>query len=136
MRIQGDFLADLEGLGQQLSDPQSILTEVGEQITSEMKRLVPVDTGSLRNSISYTITDDQLTINTLYYGMFQNYGVNGTRSIGAAAVPFGINLRPSSEPFYAFKTREFGLAPQTFFNLESTTNQIADAFAAAVNEDF
>ena len=136
MRIEGNFLADLEGLGQQLSDPQSILTEVGEQITSEMKRLAPVDTGALRNSISYTVTGDQIEINTLYYGLFQNYGVNGTRSMGSIAVPFGISMRPSVEPFYAFKTRKFGLSPQTFFNLQSTTDQIADAFADAVNEDF
>jgi len=130
-----DFIQDLNALGEELSDPQSILTEIGEQITSEIKRLAPVDTGALRNSISYTITGNQILINMLYYGAFQNYGVNGTSQRGANAVEFGVQPRPSSEPFYAFKTRQFGLRAQQFFNMDTITNQVADAFADAVNEE-
>lgn len=131
-----DFIQDLNALGQELSDPQSILTEIGEQITSEMKRLAPVDSGALRNSITYTVTGDEMTINMLYYGAFQNYGVNGTSQRVARAVPaFGI-VQPTSPPFYAFKSREFGLRAQPFFNMDTITNQITDAFADAVTEQF
>ena len=135
MQVDGNLSELLNSLGEELSRPQSILTEVGEQITSEMKRLAPVDTGRLRNSISYTISDDVMTLNMMYYGPFQNYGVNGTGSSrGARRVEFGVQPRPTSEPFYAFRTREFGLRPQTFFNMQTITDQIADAFADAVNE--
>jgi len=99
-----------------------------------MKRLAPVDTGALRNSITYTIQGDQMSINMLYYGAFQNYGVNGAGQFGANKVEFGVQPRPSSEPFYAFKTRQFGLRAQPFFNMDTITNQIADAFADAVTE--
>lgn len=136
MRVEGDFLRDLEALGQQLSDPQSILTEVGETITTQMKSAAPVDTGALRNSISYTIDGDQMTINMLYYGPFQNYGVNGTQTFLSSPVEFGVNPPPRVAPFYSFQTRKFGLPSQTFFNMQSITDTIADAFATAVNEDF
>ena len=132
-----DFIQDLNALGEELSDPQSILTEIGEQITSEMKRLAPVDTGALRNSISYTITGNQILINMLDYGAFQNYGVGGSSSspINLTPVPaFGI-IQPSSPPYYRFRTREFGLRAQQFFNMDTITNQVADAFADAVNEE-
>ena len=33
-----DFILDLNALGEELSDPQSILTEIGTGITEEMKR--------------------------------------------------------------------------------------------------
>ena len=138
MRVEGDFLRDLEALGQQLSDPQSILTEVGETITTQMKSAVPVDTTDLRTSITYTIDGDQMTINMLYYGPFQNYGVGSlqTSPISLKPVEFGVNPRPRVEPFYSFQTRKFGLPSQTFFNMQSITDTIADAFATAVNEDF
>jgi hypothetical protein len=123
-----ELIANLGDLGEELSRPESILTEIGEQITSQMKASVPVDTGALRNSISYTISNDSIVINMLYYGPFQNYGVNGTESRGSNSVEFGVEPRPTSEPFYAFKTRRWGLRPQTFFNMETITNQITQAF--------
>lgn len=123
-----DLIADLEQLGEELSGPESILTEIGEQITSELKSRVPVDTGALKNSISYTIANDKMEINMLYYGPFQNYGVNGTGDSRATSVQFGVEPRPVSEPFYAFKTRRFGLRAQSFFNIETITNQITQAF--------
>lgn len=133
-----DFIQDLNALGQELSDPQSILTEIGEQITSEMKRLAPVDSGALRNSITYTVTGDEMTINMLYYGAFQNYGVGGSSSSPTNLTPvpaFGI-IQPTSPPYYRFRTREFGLRAQPFFNMDTITNQITDAFTDAVTEQF
>ena len=123
-----EFTAKLDGLGQQLSDPQSILTEVGTEIVNAMKAGAPVDTGALKNSISYTINDDTLSINMIYYGSFQNYGVKGTETGSPNPVQFGVSPRPSSEPFFAFKTRRFGLNPRSFFNMDTITNQVAQAF--------
>lgn len=124
-----DFIADLTALGEELSRPQEILTELGTDIVESMRRQAPVDTGALRNSINYFINGNQLEFTMLYYGFFQNYGVNGTEQSTANPVPaFGV-LEPTSPPYYAFRKRRFGLRPQTFFNMDTITEQIANTIA-------
>ena len=124
-----DFIADLTALGEELSRPQEILTELGTDIVESMRRQAPVDTGALRNSINYFINGNQLEFTMLYYGFFQNYGVNGTEQSIANPVPaFGV-LEPTSPPYYAFRKRRFGLRPQTFFNMDTITEQIANTIA-------
>ena len=131
---------NLRALGQEMADTPSWLNKVGEEIVSSIKAVTPVGTGdgagALKNSVSYIIRGDSLLINMLDYGAFQNYGVNGTESSEAIPVEFGIALRPSSEPFFAFKTRRFGLRPRSFFNLDTITNQVAQAFLALPTEQF
>ena len=126
-----EFILDLSALGQELSDPQSILTELGTEITEEMRRLAPVDTGALRNSIGYTINGNQISFDMLYYGPFQNYGVSGTGDGLGNSVPFGVQPPPSNGMNYAFKTRQFGLPSQTFFNYTQITATIMDGLAEA-----
>jgi|TARA_R110000851_G_scaffold246530_1_gene399181 hypothetical protein len=124
-----ELVADLGMLGQELSDPQSLLTELAEPIVAEMKRRAPVDTGALRNSIGYTVNGNQIEFDMLYYGMFQNYGVKGTQDSTALPVPFGL-LQPRVGNTYSFTKRRFGLRPQTFFNYDTITNTITDGIAA------
>tara|TARA_R100000541_G_scaffold52706_1_gene60489 strand:- start:144 stop:545 length:402 start_codon:yes stop_codon:yes gene_type:complete len=128
-----DFIADLSALGEELSDPQEILTEIGTGITEEMKRLAPVDTGALRNSIGYIINGNQITFDMLFYGMFQNYGVSGTEDARGLPVPFGV-LPPSVGNTYAFKKRRFGLRNQTFFNFDTITDTIAAGLGEQITE--
>ena len=124
-----DFIADLTALGQELSQPQEFLTELGTDIVQSMRANAPSDTGALKNSINYVINGNQLEFTMLYYGFFQNYGVNGTEQSTALSVPaFGV-LQPSSPPYYAFRKRRFGLRPQTFFNMDQITEQIANTIA-------
>lgn len=113
-----DFIAELEGFGQELSNISPVLQELGDRITADMKASAPVDSGALKNSIRAVVSDNKLEIDMLYYGAFQNYGVNGTEDNVANKVQFGVTPRPTSEPFYAFKKRKFGLRPQQFFNLD------------------
>lgn len=113
-----DFIAELEGFGQELSNISPVLQELGDRITADMKASAPVDSGALKNSIRAVVSDNKLEIDMLYYGAFQNYGVNGTSDNIANKVQFGVTPRPTSEPFYAFKKRKFGLRPQQFFNLD------------------
>jgi|TARA_R110000824_G_scaffold215568_3_gene402053 hypothetical protein len=124
-----EFILDLNALGEELSDPQNILTEIGTGITVEMKRLAPVDTGALRNSIGYQINGNQITFDMLYYGMFQNYGVSGTEDSTGLPVPFGV-LPPRVGNTYSFTKRRFGLRNQTFFNYD----QIIDTIALGLGE--
>jgi hypothetical protein len=123
-----ELVADLGMLGQELSDPQSLLTEIAEPIVAEMKRRAPVDTGALRNSIGYEINGTELSFDMLYYGMFQNYGVKGTDDDRGLPVPFGL-LPPRVGDRYSFTKRRFGLIPQTFFNYDTITNTITDGIA-------
>lgn len=115
-----DFIAELEGFGQELSNISPVLQELGDRITADMKAdpNLPVASGALKTSIRAVVSDNKLEIDMLYYGAFQNYGVNGTSDNIANKVQFGVTPRPTSEPFYAFKKRKFGLRPQQFFNLD------------------
>ena len=69
----------------------------------------------------------------VYYGAFQNYGVNGTEDKPARKVEFGVSPRPTSEPFYAFKKRRFGLKPQNFFNLEQLQDFVGQQLLEQTN---
>ena len=128
-----DFISDLSALGEELSDPQSILTEIGSGITEEMKRLAPVDTGALRNSIGYQINGMQITFDMLYYGMFQNYGVKGTEDNLGLPVPFGL-LPPRVGNTYSFRKRRFGLRNQTFFNYDTIIDTVAEGLGEQIEQ--
>ena len=127
-----DFIADLSELGQELSNPQEILTELGSEISEQMKQQAPVDTGALRSSIGYQVNGNEIQFRMLYYGFFQNYGVSGTSDSLGQPVPFGL-LPPTNGTFYQFKTRQFGLRRQQFFNYDtgprSMTQIIIDGIA-------
>ena len=43
--------AELGQLGDELSDPQTMLAQLGDDIVQSMKANVPVDTGALKGSI-------------------------------------------------------------------------------------
>jgi hypothetical protein len=124
-----DFIRELEGLGEDLSNLDNLLLELAGQIVNETKAGAPVDTGALRNSIQARIENGSVLVEMLYYGMFQNYGVNGTETQFGLPVPDGVGLRPTSEPFYKFKERRFGIVPQTFFNIDAISDRITEAIA-------
>ena len=128
-----ELVADLGMLGQELSDPQSLLTEIAEPIVAEMKRRAPVDTGALRNSIGYEINGTELSFDMLYYGMFQNYGVKGTEDSRGLPVPFGL-LPPRVGNTYSFRKRRFGLRNQTFFNYDTIIDTIAEGLGEQIEQ--
>ena len=75
----------------------------------------------------------------LDYGMFQNFGVNGKdENTLANEVPFGVSTRPTSEPFYEYKKRKFGLPPYRggFFDVDLITEIIADGVAQQLTQEF
>ena len=127
-----DFISELSELGAELSNPEEILTELGSDITEQMRSDAPVDTGALKRSIGYRINGTDIEFSMLYYGFFQNYGVSGTSDSLGQPVPFGL-LPPTNGTFYQFKTRQFGLRRQQFFNYDtgprSMTQIIIDGIA-------
>lgn len=120
-----EFENQLANFGESIRDLSPILNGIAEDITAQIRRAAPVDTGRLRQSINAFVTANSLEITMIYYGAFQNYGVNGTQDNIANKVEFGISQRPSSEPYYAFKSRRFGLPPQRFFNLDDLQTLVA-----------
>lgn len=119
------FEEQLADFGESIRDLSPILNQIAQDVAEQIKAAAPVDTGRLKQSISAFVTANSLEITMLYYGAFQNYGVKGTEDNIANKVEFGITPRPSSEPYYAFKTRRFGLPPKRFFNLEDLQSLVA-----------
>ncbi len=119
------FEEQLADFGESIRDLSPILNQIAQDVAAQIKAAAPVDTGRLKQSISAFVTANSLEITMLYYGAFQNYGVKGTEDNIANKVEFGITPRPSSEPYYAFKTRRFGLPPKRFFNLEDLQSLVA-----------
>jgi hypothetical protein len=127
-----EFAAQLEGIGQQREDTPNTLFALGERLVAQMKLRVPVDTGALRNSIRYQVEGNDLSFQMLEYGQFQNYGVKGLTGPFVNPVPFGIEPQPSSPPFYSFKTRQWGLVPQPFYDIDDLTEQLLEALQTQV----
>jgi hypothetical protein len=128
-----EFARQLDGIGQSIEETPSTLAQIGERLVNQMKLRVPVDTGALRNSISYQINGDDLSFSMLAYGQFQNYGVMGLLGPLANPVPFGVEPQPSRPPFYSFESREFGLVPQPFYDVDDLLDQIMTALQNSVD---
>ena len=121
-----EFENMLSGFGQSLNNIDLQLLNVSGPIIDRMKKKSPVKTGALKKSISAIVTKNTLTFNMLFYGPFQNYGVNGTETLTAKEVQFGVEPRPTSEPFYAFKKRRFGIIHRDFFDVNDITDEVAN----------
>lgn len=133
-----EFEDMLSGFGQALNDIDLQLLNVSGPIIDRMKKKSPVKTGALKNSISAVVSNNTLTFNMLFYGPYQNYGVNGTETFTAKEVEFGVEPRPTNEPFYAFKKRRFGIIHRDFFDINDITDEVAnylgDQLIAKINE--
>ena len=74
-----EFIGELQEFGRRATDLSDILTGIGQEITADLKAKAPKGkTGNLTASISFQVTQDSLALEMLDYGVFQNYGVNGT----------------------------------------------------------
>ena len=125
-----EMMADIGQFGESLRDLQPDIEQLMTNIVGDMKRMAPVDTGALRNSIRGEATSNSMTLYMNDYGNFQNYGV-GPNSV-IKKVEFGISPRPSSEPFYMFKTRKFGLNAQEWFSLEQIKEEFAQELGTEI----
>lgn len=113
---------------QEVEDLDVAIQRLATQIVTEMREQAPVDTGDLQRSIKLNLDRYKFIIEMLDYGSFQNYGVGGSTSspTNLKPVEFGVEPRPSSEPFYAFESRRFGLQSQQFFNVETIESRLTE----------
>lgn len=121
-----DFTKQLENFGQELNNIDLLLLNVSGPIVDRMKLKSPVDTGALRSSIRAQVNNNSLVFKMMFYGSFQNYGVRGTEDSRGINVEFGVDPRPTTEPFYAFKNRRFGLNNRNFFNMNEITDEVGE----------
>lgn len=145
-RALGDF-------GETMSNLSPVLTQIGGRIVDQIKSGAPVDSGALRNSVKAVIQDDALAIEMLYYGIFQNYGVDGLQNAPAREVPpFGVPQPTAGRRFgfsgnyemiggdLSFGARKqiykMGLKPQSFFNVDAIADAVADGVTQALTQDF
>jgi hypothetical protein len=132
-----EMINDIDQFGESLNDLQPDIQALMEDIVLELKANSPVDTGALRSSIRGEATSDSMTLFMNDYGMFQNYGVGPQPKMGASPrkVEFGINPRPSSEPFYMYKKRKFGLQPyrgQGWFNFDNIVETFSEELGTEI----
>ena len=145
-RALGDF-------GETMNNLSPVLTSIGGRLVDQIKQDAPTNSGALRNSIKAVIQDDQLSIEMLYYGIFQNYGVDGMSQAVAQDVPrFGVP-QPSAGSRFGFSGNytmiggslpfgvrksiyKLGLKPQPFFDVDAITSAIADGVAQQLTTDF
>ena len=145
-RALGDF-------GETMQNLSPILTEIGGRIVDSVKEGAPIDTGALRQSIKAVIEDDTLALEMLYYGIFQNYGVDGMNQAVATDVPqFGVPQPTAGRRFgfsgnyemiggdLPFGVRKsiykLGLKPQSFFDVDAITQVVADGVTQALTREF
>ena len=144
-----EFIAQLEEFGQRAVDLSDILSQVGSEITTKIKADAPSDTGALKSSISFEVNQDSLTLEMLNYGVFQNYGVGGTKSSpvtlkrvegGIFGIPAGTRFRfksltiGGSLPYPVRKSIvERGLQAKSFFSIADTTQEVALRLEEEIN---
>ena len=148
-----EFESALSGFGETLGNLSPVLTQIGGRLVDQIKADAPTNTGALRQSIKAVIEDDGLAIEMLYYGIFQNYGVDGIQNAPAREVPrFGVPQPVAGRRFgfsgnyemiggdLAFGLRKqiykMGLKPQPFFDVDQIANAVADGVAQQLTTDF
>jgi hypothetical protein len=114
-----------------------VVRQVLERYLPLWKRLAPVDSGRLRQSIKIVASGGNYGISMLNYGWFNLYGVRPT-----ARTPFNVISvsTPRRQPmpsllkgdFYQYSSRQFGL-PATLFMPQLQSEQ---SFSEFVDEIF
>ncbi len=148
-----DFESALSDFGETMTNLQPILTQIGGRLVDEIKQEAPRNTGALRQSIKAVIADDSLAIEMLYYGIFQNYGVDGMQNAPAREVPrFGVP-QPTAGRRFGFSGNfeaiggslpygvrksiyKMGLKPQPFFDVDAIAAAVADGVAQNLTTEF
>lgn len=135
-----EFENELRQLGDSMQGLDLVITQYLTQRVAELQNRAPRDTGDLANSIKLMADRWSFQIQMNYYGVFQNYGVAGTKSsripvnlpeaglsIGEEAIrqerfQFGTgNFDNNGRPWGAYYT---GLRAQAFFSISELTNEL------------
>tara|TARA_R110000796_G_scaffold28190_1_gene77289 strand:+ start:2129 stop:2560 length:432 start_codon:yes stop_codon:yes gene_type:complete len=137
-----ELTADLNELGSALSDPQDILSEIGDTIVAQMKEGVPVATGRLKGSIRWQFNGvNSIEFMMLEYGIYQNYGVKGNAggyNTQTYHKPFGNSFGGIQQPQFGtgYRNRAFGLPARKFYDETEIGDLLGATFVSELTEDF
>ena len=156
---EDQFVDALRDFGERKNNLSPILTQIGGRLVDQIKQDAPVDSGALKQSIKAVIEQDSLSIEMMYYGIFQNYGVDGIQNAPAREVPsYGV-MQPTAGRRFGFgvsqpnegqmisgdsglsfgarkKIYKMGLKPQRFFDVDIIAGAIADGVAQQLTTEF
>lgn len=126
------LLQDIREWSSRMGDVRYIagtLTQDLDNLAYDVRRRAPISTGQLKNSIQLLVNEEggDLVVKFVMaeYGLFQNYGVAGTKNIfaGTQAPDYRWGV-PGSGPggVYAFDNQKKGIHPDAGFDARSSVN--------------
>ena len=124
------------------SNPRYLAGELSQeldQLTYQMRRLAPVDSGRLKSSIALlaesTGQDLSVVLEMLEYGYYQNFGVDGVEGIreirplasttASRRNPYGVDTPQGRIGDFEYNNRRYGLPATVFFDYDTLRDQIA-----------
>lgn len=89
------FETAIDNFQKEIVDLTPILTEIGNEMTNELRSAAPYKEGRLQSSIRLAVRPTEFGISMLAYGVFQNYGVVGVDGGERAKNPRTGQVRPN-----------------------------------------
>ena len=127
-----ELYQDLNNLATELTELDKWLLETSKSIVDQLKSQAPVDSGDLKNSIKAEVINNTLVIKMLNYGVFQNYGVSGTKDNLGKPTEFGISIA-NEGTIFKFDNRRFGIKSKNFFNVGDITDEVIEKIIQQLN---
>ena len=143
-----DYLDQAE---QRIMNLTPVMTEIGNDITNQLRMAAPSDTGALQRSITLQVSPNDFGVTMLDYGAYQNYGVAGTSNtteqttiespLDGAGSQYGFKtdkqLIGGDLPFGVRKSiHERGLNAKEWFSIADITAEVTDRLGQAITEFF
>ncbi len=141
------FEEQLATTEQRLMNLTPVLTQIGNEMTAELKRNAPKgETGDLERSISLTVQPQAFGVIMLDYGAYQNYGVKG---VGKAKYNNQVPSPFNNNKIYEFGTGSAskggrpwgayysGLGPHVgWFDMDDISEEVTNRLQEAINNFF
>lgn len=153
-----EFETRIDEFGQELLNLTPILTEIGNEMTAELRSAASSEfsnsSGALASSISVSVSVDSFAVSMNDYGAYQNYGVAGVANeTTQATVEEGISLQPREGSTYSFQygvisrnsglpfavrksIGQKGLRKRPFFSVADLQQEVVDKLQQRINQAF
>lgn len=115
----------------------SFMESVGNQIRNSLVRAVPVDTGELKNSITYSVNGDIIEFNMAEHGLFVEFGTKP--HIILPKEKKALKWKSGGSTVFATRVQHPGTKPQPFIRntfYHKLPKIIAESAALHLGEEF
>lgn len=136
-----DEFLQRDNFGETLSNLDQVIYQYMQQKVTQMQSLAPERTGDLKRSIQLTADRFNFQIRMNYYGVFQNYGVMGTKSsrlpvnLPEAGLTIGTQAIDPSQRFgfkeesNAWGVKYTGIQARSFFSITEIADELENLIA-------